>query len=98
MSGTFTKGETVTATKADSSTYTFNLTTNFGVPSPSTQGDSGIQGFLVPIKSTDGTLGNFQGNFKVYGREGKFIGNDQVVKIVQYGRSTFYCPKIQNNK
>ena len=56
VTGTFTKGETVTATKADSSTYTFNLTTNFGVPSPSTQGDSGIQGFLVPIKSTDGTL------------------------------------------
>ena len=49
-------------------------------------------------RSTDGTLGNFQSNFKVYNKEGKKIGNDQVKKIVQYGRSTFYCPKLQNNK
>ena len=49
-------------------------------------------------RSTDGTLGNFQTNFKVYNKEGKKIGNDKVKKIVQYGRSTFYCPKIQNNK
>jgi len=48
-------------------------------------------------RSTDGTLGNFQSNFKVYNREGKKIGDDEVKKIVQYGRSTFYCPKIQNN-
>ncbi len=49
-------------------------------------------------RSTDGTLGNFQSNFKVYNKEGKKIGTDRVKKIVQYGRSTFYCPKIQNNK
>ena len=49
-------------------------------------------------RSTDGTLGNFQSNFKVYNKEGKKIGGDKVKKIVQYGRSTFYCPKIQNNK
>ena len=49
-------------------------------------------------RSTDGTLGNFQSNFKVYNKEGKKIGNDEVKKIVQYGRSTFYCPKLQNNK
>ena len=49
-------------------------------------------------RSTDGTLGNFQSNFKVYNREGKKIGDDKVKKIVQYGRSTFYCPKLQNNK
>ena len=30
--------------------------------------------------------------------EGKKIGGDKVKKIVQYGRSTFYCPKLQNNK
>ena len=48
-------------------------------------------------RSTDGTLGNFQSNFKVYDKEGENIGNDKVVKIVQYGRSTFYCPKTQNN-
>jgi len=49
-------------------------------------------------RSTDGTLGNFQSNFKVYNKEGKKIGTDRVIKIVQYGRSTYYCPKIQNNK
>ena len=49
-------------------------------------------------RSTDGTLGNFQSKFKVYNKEGKKIGDDEVKKIVQYGRSTFYCPKLQNNK
>jgi len=49
-------------------------------------------------RSTDGTLGNFQSNFQVYNKEGKKIGGDKVKKIVQYGRSTFYCPKLQNNK
>ena len=49
-------------------------------------------------RSTDGTLGNFQSNFKVYNKEGKKIEDDEVKKIVQYGRSTFYCPKLQNNK
>ena len=49
-------------------------------------------------RNIDGTLGNFQSNFKVYNQEGKKIGDDKVKKIVQYGRSTFYCPKIQNNK
>ena len=49
-------------------------------------------------RSTNGTLGNFQSNFKVYNKEGKKIGNDKVKKIIQYGRSTFYCPKLQNNK
>ena len=49
-------------------------------------------------RSADGTLGNFQSNFKVYNKEGKKINNDKVKKITQYGRSTFYCPKLQNNK
>jgi len=49
-------------------------------------------------RSTDGTLGNFQSNFMVYDKEGKKIGRDKVKKIVQYGRSTFYCPKLQNNR
>ena len=49
-------------------------------------------------RSTDGTLGNFQTNFKVYNKEGKKIGDDKVKKIVQYGRSTFYCPNLQNIK
>ena len=49
-------------------------------------------------RSADGTLGNFQSNFKVYDKEGKKIADDEVKKIIQYGRSTFYCPKLQNNK
>ncbi len=49
-------------------------------------------------RSADGTLGNFQSNFKVYGKEGQKINGDIVLKIVQYGRSTFYSPKFQNNK
>ena len=49
-------------------------------------------------RSADGTLGNFQKNFKVYNKEGKKIGKHTILKIVQYGRSTFYCPEIQNIK
>ena len=49
-------------------------------------------------RSVDGTLGNFQNNFKVYNKEGKKIGKHNIVKIVQYGRSTFYCPGIQHIK
>jgi len=56
LTGDFQKGETVTGTKADSSTYTFQLSTLFGEPNPSTVGSSGIQGFVIPISSTDGTL------------------------------------------
>ena len=47
-------------------------------------------------RSADGTLGNFQLNFKVYNKEGQSVGNDKVLRIVQYGRSTFYCPNIQS--
>ena len=49
-------------------------------------------------RSIDGTLGNFQSNFMVYNKEGRKIGKDKVKKIVQYGRSTFFCPNLQNNK
>ena len=49
-------------------------------------------------KSADGTLGNFQKNFKVYNKEGKKIGKNSILRIIQYGRSTFYCPNIQNIK
>jgi formamidopyrimidine-DNA glycosylase len=46
-----------------------------------------------------GDPGNFQHRFRVYGREGqrcKTAGcNGTVKRIVQGGRSTFYCPKCQ---
>jgi formamidopyrimidine-DNA glycosylase len=50
-------------------------------------------------KRTDGELGMFQHNFRVYDREGERCrtpGCDGTVKrIVQNGRSTFYCPACQ---
>ena len=54
-------------------------------------GGSSINDYLSP----DGTLGNFQNNFKVYGREGYKIKGFEIKKEVLYGRSTFFCPKIQ---
>jgi formamidopyrimidine-DNA glycosylase len=46
----------------------------------------------------DGELGAFQHHFLVYDREGqpcKLGCRDKVKRIVQAGRSTFYCPKCQ---
>jgi formamidopyrimidine-DNA glycosylase len=50
-------------------------------------------------RQADGELGYFQHVFKVYDREGlpclrRGCGGT-VVRIVQSGRSTFYCPKCQ---
>ena len=49
---------------------------------------------------TNGDIGYFQHNFMVYGREGQACkkngcGN-KVKRIIQSGRSTFYCTKCQN--
>lgn len=48
---------------------------------------------------TDGSMGYFQHSFKVYGREGEPCAKDgcsgTVERIVQSGRSTFYCPSCQ---
>jgi formamidopyrimidine-DNA glycosylase len=49
-------------------------------------------------KRVDGELGNFQHHFAVYDREGKSCPGQcggTVKRIVQAGRSTFYCPKCQ---
>ena len=50
-------------------------------------------------RTTDGELGMFQHNFQVYDREGepcRMPGcNGTVKRIVQNGRSTFYCPSCQ---
>lgn len=50
---------------------------------------------------TDGTLGYFQHGFSVYDREGKACPRtgcgDTVRRIVQSGRSTFYCPRCQKS-
>jgi formamidopyrimidine-DNA glycosylase len=53
---------------------------------------------LRDYRRADGSLGDFQHRFKVYGREGKKCltkGCGTVRRIVQGGRSTFYCPACQ---
>ena len=55
-------------------------------------GGSSLRDFVSP----DGELGYFSKTFAVYDREGKPCGCGGTVKrIVQGGRSTFYCPKCQ---
>jgi formamidopyrimidine-DNA glycosylase len=48
-------------------------------------------------RRTDGSLGDFQHNFKVYDREGEPCPGckAKIKRIVQTGRSTFYCPSCQ---
>lgn len=48
-------------------------------------------------RRADGSLGDFQHNFQVYDREGQPCPHCQgkIKRIVQNGRSTFYCPKCQ---
>jgi formamidopyrimidine-DNA glycosylase len=54
---------------------------------------------LRDFKQADGELGYFQHSFDVYGREGqpcRRAGCDgKVGRIVQSGRSSFYCGKCQ---
>jgi len=54
---------------------------------------------LRDYRHTDGRLGRFQHRFKVYGREGKpckRTGCGGIVRrVVQSGRSTFFCPTCQ---
>ena len=50
-------------------------------------------------KRTDGELGLFQHNFRAYDREGTKCQNPgctgTIRRIVQTGRSTFFCPVCQ---
>ncbi len=52
---------------------------------------------LRDYRQADGNLGNFQHRFRVYDREGEPCPSCQgtIKRIVQAGRSTFYCPKCQ---
>jgi formamidopyrimidine-DNA glycosylase len=55
-------------------------------------GGSSLKDFARP----DGELGYFSKSFAVYDREGKPCACGGIVKrIVQGGRSTFYCPRCQ---
>src|SRR5579862_9279777 len=48
-------------------------------------------------RRADGSLGDFQHNFRVYDREGEPCPNckGKIKRVVQNGRSTFYCPSCQ---
>jgi formamidopyrimidine-DNA glycosylase len=48
-------------------------------------------------RCADGSLGDFQHKFQVYDREGEPCPHckGKIKRIVQTGRSTFYCPKCQ---
>ncbi len=54
---------------------------------------------LKDYKHTDGSLGYFQHGFAVYDRAGQKCKNNNcasnISRIVQSGRSTFYCPSCQ---
>jgi formamidopyrimidine-DNA glycosylase len=54
---------------------------------------------LKDFKQADGELGYFQHRFDVYGREGEPCQNTdcgkEVLRIVQSGRSSFYCGQCQ---
>lgn len=54
---------------------------------------------LRDFRQADGELGYFQHSFDVYGREGqacRAAGCDgKIMRIVQGGRSSFYCPQCQ---
>jgi formamidopyrimidine-DNA glycosylase len=55
-------------------------------------GGSSLRDFVSP----DGTLGYFSKSFAVYDREGQDCGcGGKVRRIVQGGRSTFFCPRCQ---
>lgn len=55
---------------------------------------------LKDYKQTDGELGYFQHSFATYDREGEACRKDgcngTIDRIVQSGRSTFYCPNCQS--
>lgn len=57
---------------------------------------------LRDYRQADGELGYFQHSFKVYGREGGACitpgCGSTIARIVQSGRSSFYCPTCQKDK
>ena len=54
---------------------------------------------LRDYRQADGDLGYFQHSFRVYGREGQICTTPgcgaEIQRIVQAGRSSFYCPHCQ---
>jgi len=52
---------------------------------------------LKDFANTEGDLGYFQHSFDVYGREGEECKSCEalIIRIVQSGRSSFYCKACQ---
>jgi len=54
---------------------------------------------LKDYRQANGELGYFQHSFAVYGREGQACSKPdcpgEITRIVQSGRSSFYCPACQ---
>jgi formamidopyrimidine-DNA glycosylase len=57
------------------------------------QGGSSIKNYV----NSKGDLGNYQSNFNIYGKEGEncVICDSKIKRLVQNGRSTFFCPQCQ---
>jgi len=53
---------------------------------------------LSDFRKPDGTPGEFSNSLKVYGREKKkcVICQTKIQRVVQHGRSTFFCPRCQH--
>ena len=49
---------------------------------------------ISDYRDADNNMGSFQNGFNVYGRSHDHYGNE-VIRISQYGRGTYYCPAIQ---
>ena len=75
-SGNFQQGETCTVTKDDSSTYQLTLDSSFG---DSTAAQTGQEGPLIAVDSSDGTLGS--ANAIAVGSNVQFAGDSTYYRI-----------------
>jgi len=91
MAGTLSTQRGAMKDKADTLAATIRDVLNEAVAA----GGSSLRDYA----QTDGSLGYFQHRFRVYDREGEPCPTQgcggTVERIVQSGRSTFYCPKCQ---
>jgi formamidopyrimidine-DNA glycosylase len=91
LAGTLSTQRRVMKDKADELAATIRDVLNEAVAA----GGSSLRDYA----QTDGSLGYFQHRFRVYDREGEPCPTPgcggTIERIVQSGRSTFYCPKCQ---
>ena len=55
---------------------------------------------ISDFRHVDGSQGAFARELKIYGRDGEkcLVCGSVIERIVQGGRSSFYCPKCQNSR